>query len=73
MGGLRRKNSMSRREFLTGGGILIAGGTIGLAGCVPPPQVTQASVSVPTWPWPYVRLDVEDVRKRGHKGYYEGA
>lgn len=26
----------------------------------------------PEQPWPYVTLDVEEVRKLGHKGYYEG-
>lgn len=32
-------------------------------------EVTQA---VPAAPWQYVKLDVEEVRKRGHEGYYRG-
>lgn len=24
------------------------------------------------WPWPYTALDPEDIRKRAHKGYYDG-
>jgi hypothetical protein len=30
-----------------------------------------AALSFP-WPWPYVKLDPEDLRKRAHKGYYDG-
>ncbi|MFO7942145.1 MAG: C-GCAxxG-C-C family (seleno)protein [Bacillota bacterium] len=33
---------------------------------------TESGVSeVPDQPWPYVKLDVEEARKRGHQGYYE--
>ena len=25
-----------------------------------------------TWPYPYVKLDPEDIRKRAYAGYYKG-
>jgi hypothetical protein len=32
----------------------------------------ETSSSAPAWPWPYAKLDVESVRKRGHQGFYKG-
>ncbi|HEY76993.1 MAG TPA: twin-arginine translocation signal domain-containing protein [Thermoflexia bacterium] len=69
----KRLKTVSRRDFLTGAGILIAGGTLGLVGCGPKQEPAEAALEIPAWPWPYVKLDPEDVRKRAHKGYYEGA
>lgn len=37
------------------------------------PVVQEVQVALPDWPWPYEKLDVEEVRKKGHLGYYEGA
>jgi len=33
----------------------------------------EVQVALPDWPWPLAKLDVEEVRKRAHLGYYEGA
>lgn len=32
--------------------------------------ITNAALA--PWPWPYARLDREDIRKRAHKSYYDG-
>lgn len=70
---------IERRKFLALGGVLAAAGAMSLAGCAPtePEVVTKEVVKevpqeVPAYPWTYVKLDVEDVRKRGHEGYYRG-
>jgi hypothetical protein len=34
--------------------------------------ITLRAVQGYPWPWPYAKLDPEDIRKRGHKFYYEG-
>lgn len=34
--------------------------------------ITARAVTEVKWPWPYATLDPEDVRKRGHKFYYDG-
>jgi hypothetical protein len=68
-----------RREFLRGVGQLgLAGGVGALlgqgTGCVPqnasppPPSDGQGE----QWPWTYAKLDVENVRKRGHQSFYKG-
>jgi len=41
-----------------------SGGQLGKAGAI--------NTAAATWPWPYTKLDRDDVRKRGHKGYYDG-
>lgn len=76
------KKGLSRKEFLDttartaaavsigalGGGLLAAGVD----------QVRQVPISANPavqgfpWPWPYVKLDPEDVRKRAHRDYYTG-
>jgi len=59
--------NVSRRNFLVGAGALAVGTATGAAFA---PQNSSAAQEMPTPPWPYVELDVEDVRKRGHKGFY---
>lgn len=73
------KRQITRKEFLAGttktvvaasaGAIAMSvmpasGGQSGRAGAI-----DSASAA---WPWPYVTLDREDVRKRAHKFYYDG-
>ncbi len=64
----------TRRNFLkTAGGVtlgiaVMSGMTGILSSCA-----SKENREVAAWPWPYQQLDVEDVRKRGHLGYYEGA
>jgi hypothetical protein len=35
-------------------------------------NVDRAAAPAPSWPWPYKKLDPEDIRKRAHKAYYDG-
>ena len=74
------QSPISRRRLLTRAGVAV--GAFGLAGCVPEPcpacpepetVIKEVPASFPAWPFPYEKLDVEEVRKRGHLGYYEGA
>jgi hypothetical protein len=64
-----------RRSFLKSAGNAagiagIAGvASAGLVGC---PPVDTPEYTIPAWPWTYAPLEVEDVRKLGHKGYYAG-
>lgn len=67
--------SSNRRSFLmqTGkiAGIsgLLGGMSIGATGC---PPVDAPAYKIPAWPWTYIPLDVEYVRKLGHQRYYVG-
>jgi len=36
------------------------------------PVASNQPLQVPEWPWPYVKLDPEVVRKRGYDGYFKG-
>jgi hypothetical protein len=60
---------ISRRSFLTGTGAFAVGTAVGAAGFSGGARAAQAE-AVPT-PWPYAELDVEEIRKRGHLGYYK--
>ncbi len=71
---------LSRRTFLAKAGILAAGtavtaGSLTLVSCTQtkPVESPAQAQEVPKWPWPYQKLDVETVRKKGHLGYYHGA
>ena len=55
---------ISRRDFLKG--TALAAGAFGMAGI-------SKDVKTAASDWPYEKLDVEQVRKLGHLGYYEGA
>ncbi|MFZ5639537.1 MAG: C-GCAxxG-C-C family protein [Bacillota bacterium] len=72
-----KKDNFSRRKFLMSAGTLAFGaiGVSALAGCA---QTEKTAANAPgdaavAYPWPYKKLDVETVRKKGHQGYYEGA
>lgn len=63
-----QQEGLTRRGFLTGVGGFAAGfavGGLGVSSALANPAPAAG------WPFPYVKLDPEDVRKRGHKGYYE--
>lgn len=73
---------LSRKEFLDatartaigvsigalGGSLLASGGDQARQ----EPILAKAAAQGFPWPWPYVALDPEDIRKRGHKFYYDG-
>jgi hypothetical protein len=74
------KRQITRKEFLAGTGRMVTAASAGaLAMSVIPVRGDQVSGragaidrATAPWPWPYRTLDVEDVRKRGHKLYYDG-
>ncbi len=59
------QKNISRRGFLTGAGAVLTAGSLGLVSC------GTTKVEVPEWPFKYVKLDTEVVRKKAHLGYYE--
>jgi hypothetical protein len=73
------KGRITRKEFLASttktvaavSAGMVAGSVISASGG----QSRQAGITnaaLAPWPWPYARLDREDVRKRAHKNYYDG-
>lgn|SRR5690554_3841998 len=63
---------VSRRAFLAGTGGFLAGAALGsrLLGAVG--LAAPAQPDVPAWPWTYVPLDPEVVRRKGYDGFMEG-
>lgn len=62
-----------RRDFLANTGLLVTGIGVGAAGMHSALLAADdQGETTPKWPWPYAKLDVEKVRKRGHHYYYEG-
>jgi len=59
------QKNISRRGFLTGAGAVLTVGSLGLVSC------GSSEAEAPEWPFEYVKLDPEVVRKKGHLGYYE--
>ncbi len=70
-----RHQRMSRRNFLGLASLSAAGAAAGIGASTLGPfsGAKAATKEIPEWPWPYQGLDPEEVRKRGHLGYYEGA
>lgn len=76
------KTRLTRKEFLdrtaktaVGVSMGVVGGGLLAAGADQVRQVpitANAAVQGFPWPWPYVKLDPEDVRKRAHRDYYTG-
>ena len=73
---MEEKNSsqgLLRRDFIKQSAVLATGigvGTLGMP--LAASAKDRGAKKLPQWPWPYARLDVEQVRKLGHKYYYEG-
>ncbi|MBO8126595.1 MAG: C_GCAxxG_C_C family protein [Firmicutes bacterium] len=67
-----KMEKMSRREFLVGTGGFAAGAAVGavLGGGVF--NLLPAAAAEATYPYPYVKLDPEKVRKYGYELYYQG-
>ena len=67
------KSQITRKDFLASAVKSAAAVSVGAVGVsLLTPSGGQAATTPATWPWPYKRLDPEDVRKRAHKFYYEG-
>ncbi len=67
---MRKKQSVSRREFLTRSGLVVAaaaGGaaSMGLVGFAPQQQASP-------WPWPYKEIDPEKAAQIAYQGYMDG-
>jgi hypothetical protein len=72
---------ITRKEFLTNTTKsvvavsvgAVAGSAISASGGQPRQlPISAGAAAIPAWPWPYKKLDREDVRKRAHKFYYDG-
>ena len=69
----RETDKLPRRNFLAQTGLAAGGLGIGALGLNAALQAGETEgKEAPEWPWPYKELDVELVRKRGHRFYYEG-
>ena len=65
-----RTESMSRRNFMTGAGIFLAGGIAGYGTSLalpPTPKVAEP----PPLPWPWVKLDPLEAGRRAYRFYLE--
>jgi hypothetical protein len=66
-------NGTARRKFLAQSGLMTTGMVVGAAGLGGMLQAHEnEDAAAPDWPWPYTRLDVEQVRKRGREYYKQG-
>ena len=72
---------ITRKEFLSTAKTAIAAASVGAIGMAAVeasgqsrqmPLTAPTAAAIPPWPWPYRKLDTEDVRKRAHKAYYDG-
>jgi hypothetical protein len=64
---------LSRKEFLTNSAKYAAGITAGMGALgLLTRNKAGARVKNAEWPWPYVELDPEEARIRGHAGYWTG-
>lgn len=82
---MERENRLSRRKFLETTGLVVVGAAAGslLVSCGTAPVAEEnegepaptavPSATLPSWPWPYQKLDVQLAQQRGYEGYYEGA
>jgi hypothetical protein len=66
------KNILSRRSFIATAGSFMTGAVATAAGCSMMAKKEPAKEEQITWPYPYVKLDPEDIRKRAYAGYYKG-
>lgn len=62
---------ISRKEFLAATTKSVAAASVGAIG-MNLITARNGQAAPATWPWPYTTLDPEDIRKRGHKAYYDG-
>lgn len=67
-----KKREMSRRNFLKSGAVVagsmaLGGGLFSAFGSFP--AAATSSNETPSWPWPYVQLDVEKAKVLGYEGY----
>lgn len=71
------KKQITRKDFLKGVGVSVAGvamaGGVGalLTGCTTAAVNTTGSTETPQWPFKYVKLDPEKVKERAYNAYKE--
>lgn len=66
------EGKLSRRRFFSTAGVLMTGAVATAAGCTALSKKETAEAEQVTWPYPYAKLDPEDVRMRAYLGYYKG-
>ena len=63
---------LSRKEFLRTSAKMAVGFTAGIgAMSLLPKLAAGAPGTIPDLPWPYVELDAEEARRRGHQSFYD--
>lgn len=65
------KGPITRKAFLASTTKSVVAASVGAA-AMTLGSSRESAAAVPNWPWPYKKLDREDVRKRAHKAYYDG-
>jgi len=65
------KGQITRKEFLASTTRGVAAASIGAIG-MGLLTAEDGNAAPVAWPWPYTRLDRDEVRKAAHKSYYEG-
>ena len=68
----KHETRLSRRRFFSSAGVLVTGAVATAAGCTSFAQKDSAQAEPVTWPYPYAKLDPEDVRQKAYVGYYKG-
>jgi hypothetical protein len=66
----KRAPSLSRRGFLTGTGIFVAGGIAGYGTSLALPS-TPTVTEAPPLPWKWTRLDPLEAGRRAYRSYLE--
>ena len=67
-----KQTPVTRRAFLAGAGGFLAGAALGSRLFSAVGLAAPAQPEPPAWPWTYVPLDPEVVRRKGYEGYFEG-
>lgn len=79
---MSEQNGLNRRQFLTKGGLAVAGATLAVSGLgalltacspeeKPPAVVVPTQPEVPKWPFTWTKLDASVVEERAYKKYGE--
>ena len=66
------ETKLSRRRFFVTAGSFMTGAMATAAGCTMLAKKEKSVQEQVTWPYPYAKVDPEEVRARAYAGYYKG-